>query len=124
MEGLREDRERWVGLGQLEQGGIAFWRIRKEVERTQVAELAGVGENQLDEERGGLWGAETPDDIAAACGIPIALHFAHPGVKALIIVADGTDAQGFEVPAIYAVMQGGELGPDFGALSGVVQRDG
>ena len=73
---------------------------------------------------GAFGGAAAPEDVAALFGGFGVGDEGEVGVEAGVPLEGGADAEGFEVPAIGAVVLGGELGPERGEFFGFFEAEG
>ena len=78
-----------------------------------------VGDD-LGQQGRGFLAARAPDDIASGRGVPFVADLGQPGIEEPVPLAVGADAEGFEVPAILAVMLQGQLRPELRGLGGGV----
>ena len=60
--------------------------------------------------------ARPPDNVAAGRRVPLVADLCQPGRQASVPMAVGADAQGFQIPAVVAVVLRGQLGPQLGGL--------
>src|SRR5207302_1275536 len=102
-----------------EEGGVAFGAFDEIKSAHVMVALFGVGVligNEFGQERRSFGGAGTPDDFAASGCVPFIADLSEPCAEKFVFLFVGGDAEGFEIPAIFAVVLLGERGPQFGRV--------
>ena len=110
------------------EGRVAFGAFDEIKSAHVMIALFGIGVfvgDEFGEQRRRFGGAGAPDDFAASARVPFVANLSEPCAEEFVFLFVGGDAEGFEVPTIFAVVLLGERGPDFRRIRRfiVTQRD-